>query len=827
MTALAAENFATAAVRDPVDTVRALVVLLHGRGIDRRSRALAWHAVARARIECGQQDLAYAAARRAFRAAERAGLTELAGEGLLLLAWIQQDRGHRESSRRYLSLAWPRVGGGLLARARCLRGLDLCVAGEHTDAVRELSTSIMGLRRAGDTHWLANALNGRGIARACQRRLAAADADFAVARDLFVVIGEGERAATCTHNRGWVAALGGDLPTALARYDEAVRAGMTGARRPETLVDRALALLSAGLADDAAVVLADAERLFDGSGRGTMLAEALLALGQCASRASDHRRALDAVRRARALFRRQRRVPLVAAATAVELRVLLRDNDSLLPVAVAAARRCDRLGRPMEAAELRLAAAASAGPAEARRLLRAVERERQAGPVRQRVLGWLARARRAALDGDRRAVFAACRAGLRVVDEHVAAMGAVELQASAAELGGELAAVGLAAAMDGGRPRTVLRWIERYRGAVSRRRPVRPPADPALAAELVRLRAESDGPRLSTVEGRVRRLSLASSAAVVEAIALPSLDEVAARLGSSVLVSLAVHNGRLVACTVAGGRVRLHRLGAVAEIGARVDGLRFALGVHARTGRESARVAARAAADELDRAILSPLDDVLGDRPLVIVPVGELRALPWAALRSCAGRPVTVTPSVASWLTAPRVDATGGHLWIAGPGLPHAAVEVAGLHRRWGGILLRANESRVADVLAAVDGADVVHVAAHGRFREDAPMFSCLDLADGPLYGYDLDSLPRAPKLVVLSACEAGRSATGGLIGLATVLLRRGAGTVIASTLPVPDAEATPLVTALHDELGRGATPAEALAAAQTRHGHLGFACFT
>lgn len=36
----------------------------------------------------------------------------------------------------------------------------------------------------------------------------------------------------------------------------------------------------------------------------------------------------------------------------------------------------------------------------------------------------------------------------------------------------------------------------------------------------------------------------------------------------------------------------------------------------------------------------------------------------------------------------------------------------------------------------AIDGARLVHVAAHGTFRADSPLFSALELHDGPNEGY-------------------------------------------------------------------------------------------
>jgi CHAT domain-containing protein len=47
--------------------------------------------------------------------------------------------------------------------------------------------------------------------------------------------------------------------------------------------------------------------------------------------------------------------------------------------------------------------------------------------------------------------------------------------------------------------------------------------------------------------------------------------------------------------------------------------------------------------------------------------------------------------------------------------------------------------------------ASVVHIAAHGRFRADAPLFSYLQLADGPLTTADVFGLDLRATLVTLS----------------------------------------------------------------------------
>jgi CHAT domain-containing protein len=106
----------------------------------------------------------------------------------------------------------------------------------------------------------------------------------------------------------------------------------------------------------------------------------------------------------------------------------------------------------------------------------------------------------------------------------------------------------------------------------------------------------------------------------------------------------------------------------------------------------------------------------------------------------------------------------------------------------------------------------------HGRLSADNPLFSSLQLADGPLMVYDLEQLPRVPPTVVLAACDSGRHvvyAGDELLGLAATFLAKGAQQLVASVMPVPDAATAPLMVALHERLAAGLAPANALAAAQ------------
>ena len=112
----------------------------------------------------------------------------------------------------------------------------------------------------------------------------------------------------------------------------------------------------------------------------------------------------------------------------------------------------------------------------------------------------------------------------------------------------------------------------------------------------------------------------------------------------------------------------------------------------------------------------------------------------------------------------------------------------------------------------------MVHIAAHGAFRADNPLFSALELADGPLTAYELERLPAAPGCLIASACDSGLSDVrpgDELMGFAAVLFGQGVRTLIASLLPVPSAGTVTLMVHLHQRLRNGVPPARALHEAQ------------
>ncbi|MGH2521627.1 MAG: CHAT domain-containing protein, partial [Anaerolineales bacterium] len=119
---------------------------------------------------------------------------------------------------------------------------------------------------------------------------------------------------------------------------------------------------------------------------------------------------------------------------------------------------------------------------------------------------------------------------------------------------------------------------------------------------------------------------------------------------------------------------------------------------------------------------------------------------------------------------------------------------------------------------AAAPGRDVLHLACHGLFRADNPMFSALQLHDGWLSAAKAMRLNLNNAVVALSACESGRSGVilgDEAIGLPRAFLGAGAAAVVVSLWLVQDETTAALMADWYRRLSHGEGRAEALRAAQ------------
>src|SRR5262249_36676090 len=168
---------------------------------------------------------------------------------------------------------------------------------------------------------------------------------------------------------------------------------------------------------------------------------------------------------------------------------------------------------------------------------------------------------------------------------------------------------------------------------------------------------------------------------------------------------------------------------------------------------------------------------------------------------------------------------------VAGPDLQHAAGEVTEIAKVYPDCRpMLADEATVGATLRALDGAALAHLAAHGHHERENVLFSRLDLADGPLMAYDVQQLAAAPRQVILSACDVGRTVVRPreeALGFTAALSYVGPPPVISSVARVADDDAAvSIMTGYHRSLRAGARPAEALAHAADGEPFSPFVCF-
>jgi tetratricopeptide (TPR) repeat protein len=808
-----------------------------------------------AALQLEDPDAALRHLRAALRLGRRAGSPELAAEAQMRLAFVLNVRGRGAQALREIGMAVSSLSGVPRARAQAQRGAILLQLGRMEEALPDYQAALPVLRRAGDLLWVQRVLYNRAVLYGYRQEFTAAEADLQEAAELCVKLELDLMLGYVHENLGWISGLRGDVPAALHHLDVAERRLRAhGAAVGELLTDRCQLLLSVRLLPEAMQAAEEAALEFEQQRRNVVLPEARLLLAQAAILDGQAGRGLQQARAAVREFGQQERPRWAALARFTVLRARLAAGQRAGIGVTSLARAAGDLaeaGWPFSAVEARLLAgqlAARRGwSSRAHDQFQQAARRRGRGPARQRAQAWYAEALRRRVSGDRGGATAAARAALRIMDEHRAGLGATDLRAHASGHRVEVADFGLRIAFEDGNPARVLEWAEQGRASHLTLRPVRPPGDPDLAAALSELRAtvseifrlRREGGRTSELERRQvalerrirdyhRQLPAGEAAQPGRRLPVRGLSDA---LGDAALLEFIELDEMLYAVTVAAGRARLFELGPAARAYELIDRVRFALHRLARRhASDASAVAAGAlladAAGQLDALLLAPVAGQTADRPLVLVPTGALQSLPWSVLPSCAGRPVTVTPSAALWAAGlARPGRPGPTLVAAGPGLPWAATEaaaVAALHRV---TAVAGPAATVEAVTAGLDGSGLAHLAAHGRIHPNNPLFSSLTFADGPLTVYDLERLRQAPQVVVLAACDVGRSAVRAgdeLMGLSATFLALGTRQVIASVVPVPDAETAPLMIAFHQLLaaGEGATAALAQAQAQLRGGH-------
>ncbi len=291
-------------------------------------------------------------------------------------------------------------------------------------------------------------------------------------------------------------------------------------------------------------------------------------------------------------------------------------------------------------------------------------------------------------------------------------------------------------------------------------------------------------------------------------------------------------NGQLVIFLVSADQVAVVRLAAnVAQVQQALQMLWLNLRAVPRTattGLPALTRNAQAILNKLYKQLLAPVQDKLNDFDrLLIVPHGPLHYLPFQALYD--GQAYLIERHEVSYLPAstvlrycqPRDTAVSGMLAVGysdNGRFPHIAQEVSAVSELWPGRTLLDEQANLKTLKQEMASHQIIHLAAHGEFRPDNPLFSGLSLADGWLTTLDIFSLRLQASLVTLSACQTGRSVVGGgdeLLGLMRAFLAAGAASLVASFWAVEDVTTARLMGVLYEQLADGQTKAAALRQSQ------------
>ncbi len=287
----------------------------------------------------------------------------------------------------------------------------------------------------------------------------------------------------------------------------------------------------------------------------------------------------------------------------------------------------------------------------------------------------------------------------------------------------------------------------------------------------------------------------------------------------------------MLAFIVDGKKVKLLRgLASRREVEQLVARLRQSLG---RTGADTRFAAAaerttRTTLRALSERLLEPIASELTTRRLVIMPVGVMHGIPFAALPvgdECAGDrwEITHAPGLGIYSLCAhrqrRRDVPSLVVGVPEPDLPYVHQEVRAIETLVPNTVTLLGQEAVYSAIPTEGEYNFIHFATHAMFRSDNPFFSGLKLADGWLLGCDLYRRNLRCRVAVLAACRTGavQVAPGEeLLGLARCFLAAGARSVLVSLWDANDAVTAALMGCFYARTASGAAPAVALREAQT-----------
>jgi len=232
----------------------------------------------------------------------------------------------------------------------------------------------------------------------------------------------------------------------------------------------------------------------------------------------------------------------------------------------------------------------------------------------------------------------------------------------------------------------------------------------------------------------------------------------------------------------------------------------------------------------LYQELVAPIRHLLDAAQVVFVQHGLLHYVPFHALYDGQSYlidqfPISYAPSASIYahcqLKAANVAGDSLILGVPDERTPAIRTEVEALAKILPDARLFTGRDATEDVLRTYGPqSKTVHIATHGYFRQDNPMFSSIRLGTSHLSLYDMAHLQLPVEMVVLSGCATGLNVvTPGdeLLGLVRGLLQAGAQSLVLSLWDVHDDATKDFMVEFYTELGKGHPKADAMRTASIR----------
>jgi CHAT domain-containing protein/Flp pilus assembly protein TadD len=227
---------------------------------------------------------------------------------------------------------------------------------------------------------------------------------------------------------------------------------------------------------------------------------------------------------------------------------------------------------------------------------------------------------------------------------------------------------------------------------------------------------------------------------------------------------------------------------------------------------------------DLHASLIAPLQKLLGGDHLLIIPHGALHSIPLQALFDGERYlidtfKISLAPSASIFAhcQARPANRMGRSLVLGIPDI-NAPTVLEEVHKVAATIPesdLFIGQSATAEVLLTRgQQSRLIHIATHGHFRPDNPMFSGVRLGDGILSLYDLYQMKLPAELITLSGCGTGLNVVADgdeLLGLLRGLIYAGAQAALLTLWDVQDQSTTEFMTSFYAHLDRTTDKSDAL----------------